>query len=68
MDNDDFIAEMAGKLGISSEAVRKWRARQRGVPHHCREDLRELAARHGRTLSRDQLDSFGKSDAGQAAA
>lgn len=68
MDNDDFIAGLAGELGISSEAVRKWRARQRGVPHHCRDDLRELAARYGRTLSRDQLDSFGKPDAGQVAA
>lgn len=57
----NMIEVLAIELGVPSDTVRKWR--QRGVPHHRRDDLREAAVKYGLPLSREAFDNFGRKNA-----
>jgi hypothetical protein len=56
---DELIDELAKELGVPYRTRLKWR--QRGVSHHRREDIRDLAEKRGITISRDDFDNFGHS-------
>jgi hypothetical protein len=59
MDTKILIADLATeRLGVSSEALRKWRFRGH-VPHKWRIPLIEAAQAAGRYISPSSFDDFG---------